>query len=235
MGKLDALWAFQQIDIEVDKFEGQLKSTHEYKRYAKLRNYIEEQRRVLQRMTKAVDERTASINVTAQRVDLLNQRYEDGLKKYEVANKEDVADIERYRKYFEQLHSRLAAERREFTELVTAVEKDDSRLSDMRVKLGRARKEFDELKVQIDANREAHKGELDALNAEADKRAKSVDPALLEQYKQIKRSHTQPVALVMGNKCGGCNMELPAVMLRKLKEDSEVFECESCGRLLYLE
>ena len=42
-----------------------------------------------------------------------------------------------------------------------------------------------------------------------------------------------PEAEVQGSKCSGCNMELPAVSMRKLKEQ-ELVECDNCGRLLYL-
>lgn len=234
MGKLDALWIYQQADLEVDKFEAQLRSSAAYKRYAKLRHYIEEQRRVLQRMSDAVDDRKRQIALTTQRYELLKQRQEDGVQKFESVDKEDLAEIERFREYFEQLHQRLALERREFSSLATTLEKEDSQLSDMRVRLGKARKEYDELKVQIDADRDACKDELAALKERAESLAQQVDPALLEHYKTTKRSHAMAVAMLDGNKCGGCNVELSAVILRKIKEDSEVVECDNCGRMLRL-
>ncbi len=234
MGKLDALWTYQQADMEIDKFEAQLRGSAAYKRYAKLHHYIEEQRRVLQRMSDAVEDRKRQIALTSQRFELLKQRQDDGALKFEAVDKSDLAEIERFREYFEQLHQRLAQERREFAGLVTTLEKEDSQLSDMRVRLGKARKEYDDLKVQIDAERAAHTDEVAALKAQADALAQKVDPDLLERYKTTKRSHPMAVANLDGNKCGGCNVELPAVILRKIKEDADVVECDNCGRMLRL-
>lgn len=234
MGNMDALWAFQQADMEVDKFEAALRATSEYKRFVKIRNYIEDQRHVLQRIGVAADERKHQISVVQQRCDLLQQRFDDGMRKFELVDKEDLVEVERFRKYFEQLHARLAQERREFTELVSNLEKDDARLSDMRIKLARARKEYDELQTFLDEHRAARKDEAEQARAKADELAKKVDPKLIDQYKKAKRSHSMPVAQALDNRCSGCNVEMPAVLVRKLKEDDEIVECENCGRMLFL-
>lgn len=235
MGMLSALWIYQQADLEVDKLDASLRATADFKRYAKLRSYIAEQRRILQRMNNAIDERKRQIDLTQQRLDLLMQRYEDGVQKFEIVDKDNLQEVERFRKYFEQLHVRLAQERREFSELVGALEKEDALLSDMRIKLSRANKEYEELKGKIEAQQQEQKDEREALVKKADELAGAVEPLLLERYKQAKRSHSAPLAWVDQNRCCGCNMELPAVILRKLKEDAEVTECENCGRILVMQ
>jgi predicted nucleic acid-binding Zn-ribbon protein len=235
MGKLEALWNYQAADMEYDKCEQALRQSPNYKRYAKVHKYLADQRRILQNMTDAVDSRRSQIDLTQQHLDLLLKRYEDGIAKFEAVDKTNLSEVERFRKYFEQLHARLAQERREFQELAGALEKEDAQLNDMRVKLSRARKEYDELKAVLAQERAEKQQELDTLQKAAEEAAKSVEPAVLEKYKASKRSHSMPVAKVLGNKCGGCNMELPAVLSRKLKEGTEIVECDNCGRILYLE
>ncbi len=232
MALLDALLAYQEADMEVDKFDTELRNTQEYKRYAKVKNYIAEQRRVLTQMTRSLETRRNQVAIAKEHADLLQQRYEDGLKKYESVDKTNLAEIERFRTYFEQLHSRLAQERREFTEVVNTLAKEDATLNDMRIKLARASREYEELKATLDALIQEQKPEKEAAEQKAQALAKKVDPALLERYAVIKRGVTMPVARVVDNRCTGCNMELSVVLLRKLKENDEPVECENCGRLL---
>ena len=232
MDKLAGLMEFQQVDLEYDACEGALKNTPNYKRYIKVRAFLEEQKRIINRMTDAVDPRMKLIERTTANIDTLEEKYEDAQTKYEQLDKTDPAEVERYRKYYEQLNQLLANERREFSELAAAIEKDDATLSDMRAKLGKARKEFDEMKAKVEEERAEKASELDALRAKADEAAKSVDKELMEVYRRIKRSHAVPIAVVRGTQCGGCAMEISAVALRNLKEGA-IIECDNCGRILY--
>lgn len=232
MALLDALLAYQEVDMEVDKFDVELRNTNEYKRYAKVKNYMAEQRRVLTRMTGGIETRRNQVNIAKEHADLLQQRYEDGLRKYEVLDKTNLAEVERFRAYFEQLHSRLAQERREFTEVVNTLNKEDALLNDMRGKLARVSKEYEELKITLDTLIQEQKPQKEALEKKAQELAAQVDPALLERYQVIKKGVSMPVAHVVNNRCTGCNMELSVGLLRKLKENDEPVECENCGRLL---
>ena len=235
MATLDALLAYQEADLEVDKLDAELRNTKEYKRYAKLKNYIAEQRRVLTRMTQGLKTQANQVKIAKEHADLLQQRYEDGLQKYQAVDKSNLAEVERFRKYFEQLHARLAQERREFSEVANTLKKEDTQLGDMRVKLARASREFEETKAQVEQLMEEQKPQRDAAKDKIEELAKSVEPALLERYQTVKRGVSAPVARVIDNRCTGCNMELSAVLLRNLKENAGIIECENCGRILVAE
>ena len=49
----------------------------------------------------------------------------------------------------------------------------------------------------------------------------------------MKLHHAVPIARVINSKCGGCNMSLPMVMLKKIATTDGIVECENCGRILY--
>lgn len=234
MGKFDTLWQYQQADQELEKFELSLKSSVSYKRYLKVRSYLEEQKNIIARMIGAVEARRQIINTTKERCELLESRAQDGISKFEALDKSNLNEIERFKKYFEQLHSRIAQERREFTELVSALEKEDAQLNDMRAKLSRARKEYEELKQKIDEERDQAKENVSNLISIRDEIAKDIDKALFDYYNFSKQSNPVPMAKVVGTKCTGCNMELPAVLLRKLKDGIETVECDNCNRILIM-
>lgn len=45
-----------------------------------------------------------------------------------------------------------------------------------------------------------------------------------------------PIArLIDGNRCGGCNMNLPQVILRNIRMGARIVECENCGRIVLVE
>ena len=74
--------------------------------------------------------------------------------------------------------------------------------------------------------------QLEEKRAQVQARARDIDPALLEKYNVIKKHCIPPVARLYGDQCGGCNMSLPQVTLRKFKNDAKYIECENCGRLI---
>lgn len=232
MALLDALWNYQQADAQVDQIEAKIQATEEYARYAKLHKFIAQQRRVLSRISKTLEGRQAQVETAKKHAEILEQRYTDGFAKFERANKEDLKEIERFRGYFEQLNARISQQKRESSELIEAFEADEATLEEMRVKLARANKEYEEAKAALATITASYKDEISAAKKEAGKLEEKVDPALVERYKQIKKSQPLPVAMVIDDRCGGCNMVLPAVTLRKLKEGAEIVECENCGRLL---
>ena len=42
-----------------------------------------------------------------------------------------------------------------------------------------------------------------------------------------------PIVPLSGNRCNGCNMEIPSASAKRIREDGVILECENCGRLLY--
>ena len=55
----------------------------------------------------------------------------------------------------------------------------------------------------------------------------------MERYRDIKKHSVPPLAALLGDQCGGCNMSLPSSVSRKVKA-GELVECETCGRLLII-
>ena len=232
MSLLDALWDYQQADAQIDRIEAEIQGTEDYKRYAKLHKFIAQQRRVLARMGKALETKKAQVETGKKHAEILQERYADGFAKFQRIDSDNIKEVERFRQYFEQLNAKLNQEKREFSAVVDSLGKDEEALEEMRVKLARANKEYEEAKAAVAQITSTHKDEIDSAKKEAEQLKKKVDPALIERYDQIKKSQPFPVANVIEERCGGCNMGLPAVTLGKLKEGDAVVECENCGRML---
>lgn len=72
------------------------------------------------------------------------------------------------------------------------------------------------------------------LRARRDEVASSIDPALLKQYDQVRRSRRGVgLAEVVDNAtCSGCNVRLPIHVVQKVRKGTGVTRCPSCGRIL---
>ena len=108
----------------------------------------------------------------------------------------------------------------------------DRQEKDIRMKYAKVKAEYDKQRVSYEAEYKEQIAQLEKKRSAAQEQAKAIEPALLEKYATIKKHCIPPVARLYGDQCGGCNMSLPQVTLRKFKNDVKYIECENCGRLL---
>ena len=115
------------------------------------------------------------------------------------------------------------------------------RLEVLQNEVGALENEMAELQPRLDALNAEEEARLSALDAQMqelkrlrDALAGEIDPALLKQYEQVRRSRRGVgLALVVdGQRCGGCNVVLPIHVLQKVKRGG-VTRCPSCGRILW--
>lgn len=90
-----------------------------------------------------------------------------------------------------------------------------------------------------EAEVEKELGELrDKIAAATEKRkeyAGQVDPAIVSSYERILRSkRDSAIVEVTANVCQGCYMALTPQMSLNLRKGSDIVNCQSCSRLLYL-
>lgn len=115
------------------------------------------------------------------------------------------------------------------------------RLEGLQNEVAALESEMAELQPRLDALSAEEEARLNALEREVehlrrlrDALAGEIDPALLKQYEQVRRSRRGVgLALVVdGQRCGGCNVLLPIHILQKVKRGG-VTRCPSCGRILW--
>jgi len=102
---------------------------------------------------------------------------------------------------------------------------------DIRLKYSKVKAEYEKQKESYEEEFKVQQEELAQKRAAAKEKAQGINPELMEKYTTIKKHCTPPVARLYGDQCGGCNMSLPQVTLRKFK-NAQYIECENCGRLI---
>jgi len=75
---------------------------------------------------------------------------------------------------------------------------------------------------------------LAAIDADLKKLAATVDSALMEKYKQVRKQAKKGdvVVPVAGNCCGGCRFELPSSLIHTIASKGYII-CEECSKIIY--
>lgn len=236
MDQLEMLWNYQQADMAVDRYEREMRKSPNRQKLVKHRDFLLTQQEAMKRIendVEAMAERMDGI-----RADVI--KLEEELKDLQdTLSEEEPETIEIARKslsYAQKLVAGITRSEQELSKIRKDADTRDRQQHEVRVRAAKARAEFDALKKVYDVEYKEQTVEVGKLRAVANKAAEGVDPELLEKYKQIKQHSIPPVAkLLDGNRCGGCNMNLPQVVLRNIRTGAKSVECENCGRIVLVE
>jgi len=95
------------------------------------------------------------------------------------------------------------------------------------------------LELELNVRIENATTEINALIAKAAQDrmqlAPQIDAALVDTYEKIRQSQGGVgAALLIGNKCDGCHLQINAIELERIKTlaDDDVLRCEECRRIL---
>ena len=233
MDQLHLLWEYQQADVEADKMEVSIKRSPTRQKLVKYRDYLLEQQNVIKRIE-------SEVGAMADRLEALKDAIfmtEDQLKalqaRLESNPPTDSESIQRYLADARRFQNNIVAYEQEIKRIRKDAGDRERLQHDVKVRAAKAKGEFDKLKVVYDEEYKAKSADLDALKAVAAEKAKPIEADYMERYRTIKRHSVPPLAKLLSDQCGGCNMSLPSAVSRKVKA-GELVECETCGRLLII-
>ena len=105
---------------------------------------------------------------------------------------------------------------------------------DVKLRAARTKAEYDELKSAYEVEFKDAQVKLAELKSRAEDEGKAIDSSMMTRYRQIKQHVMPPMAKLNGDRCGGCNMSLPAATRNHLNSGEEIVECDNCGRILFV-
>lgn len=101
--------------------------------------------------------------------------------------------------------------------------------------------DFRRLKLEYNQLIKKHKLIIEELKEKSKEEIKNIemlyskiDENILKRYVQLKKIKGYALAEIIDNKCSGCNMLLPTIIIDRLENDREIINCENCQRILYL-
>jgi predicted nucleic acid-binding Zn-ribbon protein len=138
-------------------------------------------------------------------------------------------EVERYQKEINGMEDK-ELEQMEKLEAAKAVQ------SDAQAKLAATQARVDEELVMLAERATGLQKRLGDLKVERAGLIGGVPEETLEMYDRIfKKKGDSAVSPLQGDMCGGCHMKVVIGTLQSLKQAEGITQCESCGRILYLE
>lgn len=233
MSALDALWVYQEADLKVDRYESEIRQNPMRKKLLRLKNFYKEQQDAMRLVEQGNVKAAQQLDQLQSRYDALRAKLEkvtqSGETAFESSAQAHTAIVE-----INDIISRLTALEQRTGALLEDIDKLSRELRTVRVNAAKARGDYTQLKEQYDKEFEQQSARLSELTRERDALTAGIPPEFLRKYAAIKQRCTPPIAVMQTDKCGGCNMALPAVSIRNARSQNTLVECETCGRIVYI-
>jgi len=231
--QLELLWNYMQYDMEADRFENAMRNAPDRVKLLKQRDFLLEQQnnvKRIERETAAMSDRLEAVRDEAKR---LSGLLDNLLKSLEENPPETLEEIEKQVAAAQKLENSLQHYEQELNRMRKDSDQRDRLQKDIRLRYARTKAEYDALKKNYEVEFGRDKVKLAELKARAEAEGKNMDPALMARYAEVKQHVTPPMAQLNGNRCGCCNMSMPAAVLNEIGS-GKIVECDNCGRILFV-
>jgi predicted nucleic acid-binding Zn-ribbon protein len=235
MSSLDQLLVLQGHDTTLEQLEHRRVTLHERDRLVALRGELATtdarltetgaMRDEVARIQKRLEDEVASVE--AKVVDVHAKLYGGG-----ITSPRELQALQDDENSLKRHQSTLEDKVLEQMELAVPL---DQELADLRTSRAEVESQIVVTEGQITVAEAEIDVRLDEVGGERRSLAAALDPALVQQYEQLRHDLGGiAVAPLAGNNCGGCHLTLSAVELDRVRHEPEgtlVF-CGECGRLL---
>ncbi|HIS00252.1 MAG TPA: hypothetical protein IAA74_01470 [Candidatus Excrementavichristensenella intestinipullorum] len=232
--QLDLLWKFMQVDIEADKFEAEMRQAPTRLKLLKQRDFLLEQQGNMKRIEAEVATMADRLDAIEDEAKRLSALLDKEQKELEEAPPQGQEEVDKAIASMQKLVDSLTRYEQELQKIRKDSDARDRQQKEIRVRAAKTKAEYDQLKKVYDVEFKADSQKLKALRDKTEQASRSVEAKLLERYRAIKQHSTPPMALLVGDQCGGCHMTLPSVMLRDIQSGEKIVECDNCGRIIYV-
>jgi len=228
----ELLWKYQQVDMELDQYEREMRASSNRKELLKHREFLLEQQNVLKKIEADVEMMSDRMEALADEIVRLNGSVADAAANFEANRPQDLEEAKKQIASIQKLISTISRYEAELAKMRKDSEARDRQQREVRVRAAKARAEFDRIKVIYDEEFKAASVKLEDLKKKVAREAEGIEPELLEKYKAIKRHSAMPITRLHDDRCGGCNMQLSAADKDKVRSGLPYVECENCGRII---
>ncbi len=231
MNQLELLWDYQLADVEVDNVKKEIARSPQRLKLLKLREDIQEQQSFLKTLETEAAAMLDRLDVLQDAISMNEEQLKQLQSKVQANPAKDSKDARDYIQETQRLLNDLGEYEQETRRIRKDAADRDKKQRGIKRLAVKIKTEFDSLRVEYNVEYQQKAKELETLRAVADEKAKQVDPALLQKYNAVKKHSVPPMAKLINDRCGGCNMSFPSSVLHALKAGKDV-ECETCGRMI---
>ena len=232
MEQIEMLWKYQQADMEADALENEIKRSPTRVALMKNREFLMEQQNAVKRMEEEISEMVDRVDVIKDAIGRMEEQLATLQKRMEEQAPESLEQAKELSREAQKLLSGIASYEQEMKRIQKDTEERDRLEKDIRMKYVKVKGEYDKQKVAYEAEYKEQMKALEEKRKAAQEKTKGIQQDLMDRYLRIKQHIVPPMAHLIGDQCGGCNMSLPSVTLRNIKGGGQIIECETCGRMI---
>jgi uncharacterized protein len=229
--EVEALLALQQDDLKIREIESQIRSLDP--QLAELDKRRDQAAAALVRAQTLIQAEQKKQHELQARLAQHKQMQERNLHQLEDVKRmreatAATAQVESTRRLMAEDESELAILGRRIAEMNTAI-------ANAKQGLATVEQEQEATRPEIESQRSALQGELEAALKDRNGRATAVSRPMLGKYDRIRGKRTQALYALRGGSCGNCDTSIPLQRRNMMAGSGEIEVCEACGVLLYAE
>lgn len=234
MYDIDRLWQLQQHISQYRAIKKRIKEISTKDNIKKIEDELSKMEGKLNELENSIKTNESILDKN----DMLLKEYDYRLKKVEKRlYEENILDL----KQLSILDKEREVLLKEIEEKETAILMKMEELEKLRKQFAETKKAYGRMKEAYQIAVEEQKNLIEDLNKKAEKEledineiASTMEEKLFQKFKELTDTKGVAVVEVVDNRCSGCNMVLPWLLLDKLKRKDEIAFCENCHRILYL-
>ena len=219
----EVLLELDQVRLELNKVPNQLQEINDKQDLAsgerdELQNEIEELDAELVRLQTENKEESDRVTNYDKRLKSLktNREYQALLREIGFSRKL-VAETEMEMKEKNEIRREKLEKIEELEALIAELEESKGSMSD----------EWNQSQAELGAREKV-------LIGDQEKVQKDIPRDLMSKYTMIRRRHANAIVDVHNSRCTGCNMAVPPQQFNRILRGSDVINCNSCSRILYV-
>ena len=231
MANFEALWAYQTEDIKADAIANAIRRSPVRQKLEKTRDLILDRQKQYKQIEVEITAMADRKDIIAQAVEHSEAQLQSLKTRFETNPPGTAEEVKALMTEVSHCRDTIRQYEAEIARIAKESSAHEKQQHIVRVDAASAKKAFDQLKAEYEAESQSKKAELDQQRSKARALLADVEPDLLEEYNTIKKRISPPVARLTHGQCSGCNTSLPSAVLSKIK-NGNVVECETCGRMI---
>ena len=150
MEQYERLWQYQQVDMELDQYEKEMRGNSNRKELLKHRDFLLEQQNVLKKIEADVEIMGDRMEALADEIERLNGSVAEASANFEAHRPEDLEEAKKQIAALQKLITTISRYESELAKMRKDSEARDRQQREVRVRAAKARAEFDRIKVIYD-------------------------------------------------------------------------------------
>lgn len=233
MDVLDLLWQLQKHDDNLSSLEKKLVALEQGEKIKQIANRMKKTEFRLTDLKFRMEQTEKDLsrnNFTLKDLDYKLNKTEKEL--YE-GNISDIRQLGYLDKEKDLLRQQIDNKEMEILSQMEEMENLKKEFVEIEIDFKELKVEYGTLKKECKELIENLKKEIIKETLEKEKIVSQINEEVSRKYNQLKKIKGNAIVEIIDNKCSGCNVLLPTIIIDRLKFQNEIVYCENCGRILY--